>query len=153
MGKALGMLASAALFTALFAGCLTAFLVAGLRLVAAARRREFLPALGPVVRIATPCGIAVGRASVPGTVGLTPEALIWDAPFGLSGSALLGHIKKLETDERLTSGRRFLRSRALRVTLEDGRELEFVLSKGHEWEWRQAIGEWVGQQIRTSLPS
>lgn len=149
MGRALGILFAAALVAVL----LTGLLMAWLRLVAAARRRSFLPALGPIVRIATPCGVAVGKATVPGTVGLTPEALIWDAPFGLSGSVPLGHIKRLETDEQLASERRFLRARVLRVTLENGRVHEFVLSKGHEWEWRQALGEWVGQQIRASLSS
>ena len=146
-------LASVVVAVALVTVLLTIVLLAVLRLVAAARRKRFLPALGPIVRIATPCGVAVGSASVPGTVGLTPEALIWDAPFGLSGSVPLGHIKRLETDARLDSGRGFLRARALRVTLENGRVLEFVLSKGHEWEWRQALGEWVGQQIRASLPA
>ncbi|MEO6324682.1 MAG: hypothetical protein ABIT01_16900 [Thermoanaerobaculia bacterium] len=148
MRGAFGLLAGGALVLVL----LTVLLMAVLRLVAASRRRTFLPALGPIVRIATPCGVAVGQASVPGTVGLTPEALVWDAPFGLSGSVPLGHIKRLETDAALASGRGFLRARALRVTLENGRVHEFVLSKGHEWEWRQALGEWVGQQIRASLP-
>ncbi len=153
MTSALGTLLSIGLSVALVLALLTFLFVTGLLLHAAARRKSFLPALGPIVRIATPCGVAVGKASVPGTVGLTPEALIWDAPFGLSGSVPLGHIKRLETDAQLSSGRGFLRARALRVTLENGRVLEFVLSKGHEWEWRQALGEWVGQQIRASLPS
>lgn len=116
------------------------------RRVAAARRTAFLPTLGAVVRIATPCRVVSGRAPVPGTIGLTPERLVWDAPFGLSGSVPLQEIKQLETDQRYSSGRPLLRMRTLRVTCADGRALEFLLTRGHEWEWRQALGEFAGRQ-------
>jgi hypothetical protein len=32
------------------------------------------------------------------------------------------------------------------VTATSGEVLEFVLSPGHAWEWRQALGEWTGKK-------
>lgn len=128
------------------AAALVALPSAVLSLVAAARRRRFLPALGPVVRIATPCRVVHGRALFPGTVGLTPEGLVWDAPFGLSGRVPFERIRRLETDQRLGTGRRLLRSEVLRVTRVDGGVEELVLGRGAAHEWHRAIGEWVGRQ-------
>lgn len=133
---ALLLLASLLLATAVF--------VLALRIAARSRRSRFLPALGPVVRIATPCAVVRGRAAIPGTLGLTPAGLSWDAPLGASDSTSFDSIKRLETDDRLTSGRRFLRAQVLRVTLVSGETREFVLSRGAAWEWRRALGEWAG---------
>jgi hypothetical protein len=112
-------------------------------LIAKVRRAKFLPSLGKVVRIATPCRVVVGTAHVPGTLGLTPDALVWDAPLGHSGSLPLGRIKRLETDRRLASGVHLLRREALRVTSVDGGVTEFLLWRGPAHEWRRAIGEWT----------
>jgi hypothetical protein len=46
----------------------------------------------------------------------------------------------------MSSGRGFLRSKILRVTSVRGEVLEFVLSPGHAWEWRQALGEWTAKK-------
>ncbi len=60
-----------------------------------------------------------------------------------SGSYSFEEIQRLETDDRLSSGRGFLRSKVLRVTATSGDVVEFVVSPGHAWEWRQALGEWT----------
>ena len=137
------------------------------RLVAWRRRKIFLEGLGGVVRIGTPCllasaplnllrnpsGGAAGTAAargalIPGTVALTPAGLAWEALWGRLGSYSFEEIQRLETDDRLSSGRAFLRSKVLRVTSVRGEVVEFVLSPGHAWEWRQALGEWTAKSGR-----
>ena len=101
------------------------------------------------MRIGTPCllvNAALGRALLPGTVALTPAGLVWQALWGRSGSYSFEEIQRLENDERTQARRRFLRSKVLRVTATSGEVLEFVLSPGHAWEWRQALGEWTGKK-------
>jgi hypothetical protein len=119
--------------------------VQGAVLVAAARRRKrFYAALGPVVRIATPCRVVIGRALVPGALGLTPDGLVWEGLAGVSGAAPFAEIQRIETDRRLRSGRFMLRSEALRVTRTSGEVVELVLEKRDAWEWHRALGEWIG---------
>jgi hypothetical protein len=123
------------------------------RLIARHRRKIFLEGLGGVVRIGTPCLLVSGPltflrnpALLPGTVALTPAGLVWEAVFGGTGSYSFEEIQRLETDERTQAQRRFFRSKVLRVTATSGEVLEFVLSPGHAWEWRQALGEWTGKK-------
>ena len=128
---------------------LTGAFVLATRLVARRRGKIFLDGLGGVVRIGTPCLLASGgRALIPGTVALTPAGLAWDGLWGHSGSYSFEEIQRLETDERLSSGRGFLRSKVLRVTATSGEVVEFVVSPGHAWEWRQALGEWTANRGR-----
>lgn len=91
---------------------------------------------------------ARGRALIPGTVALTPAGLAWEGLWGRSGSYSFEEIQRLETDERLSGGRGFLRSKVLRVTAVSGDVVEFVVSPGHAWEWRQALGEWAANRGR-----
>ena len=63
----------------------------------------------------------------------------------------LTHSKKYSDSKRtsdLSSGRGFLRSKVLRVTATSGDVVEFVVSPGHAWEWRQALGEWTAARGR-----
>jgi hypothetical protein len=117
-------------------------------LVARRRRKSFFEGLGGVVRIGTPCRVVSGRALLPGSVALTPAGLAWQAVPGESGSLTFEEILRLETDEKLASKRAFLRAKVLRVTAVRGDVREFVLSPGHAWEWRQALGEWTARQSR-----
>ncbi len=103
------------------------------------------------MRIGTPClltSAARGRALIPGTVALTPAGLAWEALWGRTGSYSFEEIQRLETDDRTQARRRFLRSKVLRVTSVRGEVVEFVLSPGHAWEWRQALGEWTAGRGR-----
>ncbi|MGZ6987353.1 MAG: hypothetical protein ACXVH0_00155 [Thermoanaerobaculia bacterium] len=125
---------------------LTGGFVLANQLIARHRSKIFLEGLGGVVRIGTSCRVVSGRALVPGTVALAPSRLCWDAPFGLSGQFTFEEIQRLETDERTQAQRGFLRSKVLRVTATSGEVKEFVLSPGHAWEWRQALGEWTGKK-------
>lgn len=113
------------------------------RLIARRRGKIFLEGLGGVVRIGTPCLLPSARALIPGTVALTPAGLVWNGLWNRSGSYSFEEIQRLETDDRLSSGRGFLRSKVLRVTPVSGEVVEFVVSPGHAWEWRQALGEWA----------
>jgi hypothetical protein len=122
-----------------------------MRLIARHRRKIFLEGLGSVVRIGTPCRVVSGRALVPGTVALAPSRFCWDAPFGLSGQFTFEEIRRLETDEKLASRRGFFRSKILRITTTNGEISEFVLSRGHAWEWRQALGEWAASRGRIAV--
>jgi hypothetical protein len=129
------------------------------RLVARHRRKIFLEGLGGVVRIGTPCLLASAPlhlpgkseslgALIPGTVALTPAGLAWEGLWGRSGSYSFEEIQRLETDERLSRGRGFFHSKVLRVTPVRGDAVEFVVSPGHAWEWRQALGEWTANRGR-----
>jgi hypothetical protein len=127
----------------------TAAFVTTTRLIARRRRRVFLKGLGAVVRIGTPCRVARGRALLPGTVALTPRGIVWDATPavpGSPGSLTFEETRLLESDDALLSGRRFLRSKVVRVTAVSGEVHEFVVSPGHAWEWRQALSEWAAKK-------
>ncbi len=91
---------------------------------------------------------ARGRALIPGTVALTPAGLVWEGLWGRSGSFAFEEIQRLETDDRTQAQREFLRSKVLRVTATSGEVHEFVVSPGHAWEWRQALGEWAASRGR-----
>ena len=129
---------------------LTGAFVLTTRLVARHRRKIFLEGLGGVVRIGTPCRVVDGRgrALLPGTVALTPAGLAWQAVASAPGSFTFEEIQRLETDEKTQAQRGFLRSKVLRVTPVRGEAVEFVLSPGHAWEWRQALGEWTANRGR-----
>jgi len=137
------------------------------RLVARRRGRIFLEGLGGVVRIGTPClvvssraGVGArraprgappatrGRALIPGTVALTPSGLAWQALSSDPGTFTFEEIQRLETDDRTQAQRGFFRSKVLRVTATSGEVVEFVVSPGHAWEWRQALGEWAAGRGR-----
>jgi hypothetical protein len=128
----------------------TAGFVLATRLVARHRRKSFLEGLGGVVRIGTPCRVVDrrGHALLPGTVALTPAGLAWQAVASAPGSFTFKEIQRLETDERTQAQRGFFRSKVLRVTATTGQVVEFVLSPGHAWEWRQALGEWAAGRGR-----
>jgi hypothetical protein len=91
---------------------------------------------------------ARGRALIPGTVALTPAGLVWEGLWGRSGSYSFEEIQRLETDDRTQARRGFLRSKVLRVTPVRGEAVEFVVSPGHAWEWRQALGDWTANRGR-----
>ncbi len=107
-----------------------------------------------MVRIGTPCQVVNGRgrALLPGTVALTPAGLAWQALLSAPGSFTFEEIRRLETDERTQAQRGFLRNKILRVTPVRGEPVEFVLSPGHAWEWRQALGEWAASRGRLAGP-
>jgi hypothetical protein len=138
--------AAALAAAAVVAAAVVAVIQGVLAFVAARQRKRFYKALGPVVRIATPCRVVEGRALVPASVGLTPKGLAWHGLAGVSGSVPFEEIARMETDARLATGRRFLRSEVLRVTLTSGASLELVLTRADAWEWRRALGEWVGRK-------
>ena len=129
---------------------LTGGFVLATGLVARHRRKIFLERLGGVVRIGTPCRVVDrrGRALLPGTVALSPAGLAWEALLSAPGSFTFEEIQRLETDDRTQARRRFLRSNVLRVTPVRGEAIEFVVSPGHAWEWRQALGEWAANRGR-----
>jgi hypothetical protein len=81
-------------------------------------------------------------------VALTPAGLVWEGLWGASGSYSFEEIQRLETDDRTRAQRGFLRSKVLRVTSTSGDVVEFVVSRGHAWEWRQALGEWSAARGR-----
>ena len=69
-------------------------------------------------------------------------------PLGRAGTLTFEEIRRLETDEKTQARRGFLRSRVVRVTATSGEVVEFVVSPGHAWEWRQALGEWSANRGR-----
>ncbi len=164
--SALSLLAAAGVAAGIFLLATGGFVLTT-RLIAWHRRKIFLEGLGGVVRIGTPCLVPSGslallrnltggaegaapaarkRALIPGTVALTPAGLVWEASWGRTGSYSFEEIQRIETDDRTQAQRRFLRSKVLRVIPVHGEVVEFVLSSGHAWEWRRALGEWTGKK-------
>ena len=134
---------------------LTGAFVLATRLVARQRRKIFLERLGGVVRIGTPCLLASAPLTllrnlplIPGSVALTPAGLAWEALWGRTGSYTFEENQRLETDDRLSRGRGFFRSKILRVTPVQGSPVEFVVSPGPAWECRLALGEWAANRGR-----
>jgi hypothetical protein len=89
-----------------------------------------------------------GRALIPGTVALTPAGLVWQALLSAPGAFTFEEIQQIETDDRTQGKRGFFHSKILRVTPVRGEAVEFVVSPGHAWEWRQALGEWAANRGR-----
>jgi hypothetical protein len=128
----------------------TGMFVLATGLIARRRGRIFLEGLGGVVRIGTPCRVVDrrGHALLPGTVALTPAGLAWQALLAAPGTFTFEEILRIETDEKTQAQRGFFRSKVLRVTPVRGDAVEFVVSPGHAWEWRQALGEWTASRGR-----
>jgi hypothetical protein len=80
---------------------------------------------------------------LPGVLGLTDGALEFTGLFGEAIRIATVRIRKIETGERLTSGRRLFRLEVLRLTPASGERLEFVLSPASAFAWRSHLGLWA----------
>jgi hypothetical protein len=92
----------------------------------------------------TRADLVAGRhRRVPGVLGLTSDAVRFDGLFGESVVVTTSRIQKIETGQRLASGRLLLRLEVLRLTVASGEQTEFVLSLDSAAAWRSHFGLWA----------
>jgi hypothetical protein len=88
--------------------------------------------------------LVVGRhRRVPGVLALTAEAIRFDGLFGESAAVATSRIQKIETGQRLSSGRLLYRLEILRLTTTGEEQTEFVLTRDSAAAWRSHLGLWA----------
>jgi hypothetical protein len=88
--------------------------------------------------------LVVGRhRRVPGVLALTSVAIRFDGLFGESAVVPTSGIQKIETGQRLASGRLLVRLEVLRLTATGGAQTEFVLTRDSAAAWRSHLGLWA----------
>ena len=127
-----------------------AFLVVPRWLLARAQdrlARARLTTAGQGFRLLTRADLVSGRyRRLPGILGLTDDRLLFEGIFGESQELATSRIGKIETGQRLASGRTLLRLEVLRITANAsaaGPPLEFVLTPAAAGAWRSHLGLWA----------
>jgi hypothetical protein len=88
--------------------------------------------------------LVLGRhRRVPGVLALTSVAIRFDGLFGESAVVRTSEIQKIETGQRLASGRLLFRLEVLRLTAAGGEQTEFVLARDSAAAWRSHLGLWA----------
>ncbi len=88
--------------------------------------------------------LVVGRhRRVPGVLALTSATIRFDGLFGESAIIRTSEIQKIETGQRLASGRLLYRLEILRLTAAGGEQTEFVLTHESAAAWRSHLGLWA----------
>ena len=88
--------------------------------------------------------LVLGRhRRVPGVLALTSVAIRFDGLFGESAFLPTSGIQKIETGQRLASGRLLFRLEVLRLTAAGGEQTEFVLARDSAAAWRSHLGLWA----------
>ena len=88
--------------------------------------------------------LVMGRhRRVPGVLALTSVAIRFDGLFGESAVVPTSGIQKIETGQRLASGRLLFRLEVLRLTATGGEQTEFVLTRDSAAAWRSHLGLWA----------
>ena len=95
----------------------------------------------------TRADLVAGRhRRVPGVLGLTSVAIRFDGLFGESVVVATSRIQKIETGQRLASGRLLLRLEVLRLTATSGEQTEFVLPLDSAEAWKSHLGLWAARE-------
>ena len=80
---------------------------------------------------------------LPGVLGLTREAVVFQGLFGETVTLPTGEIARIVTGTRLSDGRRLLGREVLRLSRTDGDEFQFVLARDSASAWRSHLGLWA----------
>lgn len=88
---------------------------------------------------------------LPGVLGLTAEALVFEGLFGETEALSTARIQKIVTGDRLAGGRRLLRAEILRIAGPGGGQLEFVLTPDSAAAWRSHLGLWAVQERKSAI--
>jgi len=96
--------------------------------------------------------LVVGRhRRAPGVLALTSVAIRFDGLFEESAVLPTSAIQKIETGQRLASGRLLFRLEVLRLTRTDGSEVEFVLAPDSASAWRSHLGLWAVRERTAAM--
>jgi hypothetical protein len=105
-------------------------------------------------RLLTRAELTVSRyRRLPGVLALTEGAVEFRSLFGESIPIPTSRIAKIETGQRLSSGRRLFRLEVLRLTRASGEVLEFVLSPASAFAWRSHLGLWAVRERQADADS
>jgi len=92
----------------------------------------------------TRADFVVGRyRRAPGILEFARAAVRFDGLFGELVVLPTAEIRRIETGQRLATGRRLLRLEVLRLTRSTGELVEFVLSPASALAWRSHLGLWA----------
>jgi hypothetical protein len=87
--------------------------------------------------------VAGRHRRVPGVLALTSLAIRFDGLFEESSVIPTSEIQKIETGQRLASGRLLYRLEILRLTVAGGEQTEFVVTRDSAAAWRSHLGLWA----------
>lgn len=88
---------------------------------------------------------------LPGVLGLSEGALVFEGLFRESIALATGRIQKIVTGDRLANGRRLLRLETLRIARSDGDDLEFILAPASAAAWRSHLGLWAVNERKAAM--
>jgi hypothetical protein len=114
---------------------------------------RLLAAGGGAYRLLTRAELVSGpRRRLPGVLGLTADAVVFEGLFRERETVALSRIRKIITGRRLSSGRLLVRQEVLRIARTgDGGELEVVLAPPSAAAWRSHLGLWAVEERKASM--
>jgi len=90
------------------------------------------------------------RRRLPGVLGLTADAVVFEGLFGEREVLATSAIVKIITGRRMSSGRTLVRREVLRLGRSGGGELEVVLTPASAGAWRSHLGLWAIEERKAS---
>lgn len=91
------------------------------------------------------------RRRLPGVLGLTEDAIVFEGLFGERETLATSRIAKIITGRRLSVGRTLVRQEVLRIGRTGGGELEVVLSPPSAGAWRSHLGLWAVEERKAAM--
>ena len=108
-------------------------------------------ASGGGFRLLTRADLVTGeRRRLPGVLGLTADAVVFEGLFGEREVLATSAIVKIITGRRMSSGRTLVRREVLRLGRSGGGELEVVLTPASAGAWRSHLGLWAIEERKAS---
>jgi len=95
--------------------------------------------------------VAGPRRRLPGVLGLTEDAIVFEGLFGEREILATSRIAKIITGRRLSTGRTLVRQEVLRIARTGERELEVVLAPASAAAWRSHLGLWAVEERKASM--
>ena len=94
--------------------------------------------------------IAGAHRRLPGVLGLTREAVVFQGLFGETVTLPTREIARIVTGTRLADGRRLLGREVLRLARAEDDELQFVMARSSASAWRSHLGLWAVEERRAA---
>ena len=112
---------------------------------------RLLEANGGGFRLLTRADLVTGeRRRLPGVLGLTADAVVFEGLFGEREVLATSAIVKIITGRRMSNGRTLVRREVLRLGRSGGGELEVVLTPASAGAWRSHLGLWAIEERKAS---
>ena len=112
---------------------------------------RLLESTGGGFRLLTRADLVTGeRRRLPGVLGLTADAVVFEGLFGEREVLATSAIVKIITGRRMSNGRALVRREVLRLGRSGGGELEVVLTPASAGAWRSHLGLWAIEERKAS---